>query len=99
MRGEGCSLFFLDLLAAHEPTRLLSRPSGTLSSTRSGGEGWGEEAFRFMGSVLLQIDLRTAHEPLRSAEPLLGANPHSDTVPGRRPALRLMAGPSPATLG
>ena len=22
---------------------LLSRPSGTLSSTRSGGEGWGEE--------------------------------------------------------
>ena len=28
-----------------EPSRrLLSRPSGTLSSIRNGGEGWGEEA-------------------------------------------------------
>jgi hypothetical protein len=28
---------------AHEPGCLLSRPSDTLSSARSGGEGWGEE--------------------------------------------------------
>ena len=28
---------------SHEPMRLLSSPSGTLSSARSGGEGWGEE--------------------------------------------------------
>ena len=30
---------------------LLSRPSGTLSSTRSGGEGWGEEAPRWLPPV------------------------------------------------
>ena len=32
--------------SAHPPPeRLLSRPSGTLSSIQNGGEGWGEEAF------------------------------------------------------
>jgi len=31
--------------------RLLSRPAATLSSIRNGGEGWGEEALRFMETI------------------------------------------------
>src|SRR6185436_19687736 len=33
--------------------RLISRPPGTLSSIRNGGEGWGEEALQFMESSFL----------------------------------------------
>src|SRR6185503_18492895 len=42
--------------------RLLSRPPGTLSSIRNGGEGWGEEALQFMESHLFLLDLRSNHE-------------------------------------
>ena len=41
--------------ATHEPMRLLSRPSGTLSSTPSGGEGWGEEAHQFVLRTQVQM--------------------------------------------
>src|SRR6185436_8380139 len=45
------------------PKRLLSRPAGTLSSIRNGGEGWGEEALQFMESHLFLLDLCTDLEP------------------------------------
>ena len=57
--------------------RLLSRPPGTLSSIRNGGEGWGEEVIRFMGSFDLQRWTRIgamnrAEHPSPHPSPLLG---------------------------
>jgi len=63
---------FLNAHWDHEPRRRLSRPSGTLSSTLSGGEGWGEEA-RFMESLLSLSRMPWDHEPLRLAEARSGA--------------------------
>ena len=51
--------------------RLLSRPSGTLSSTPSEGEGWGEEALRFRGK-LREVVSGLLH---RTAQALLAVRP------------------------
>ena len=51
----------------HEPVRLLSRPSGTLSSTPSAGEGRGEEALRFMESARCMV--RSCNPSLEPFEP------------------------------
>ena len=60
-------LFFFALLGEHEPVGFpLTRPPGTLSPVADGGEGRGEGAHRFIGSVDIQrFDAHGDREPAK----------------------------------